>query len=463
MRNKMRVGRKQSDGSYSGAIGKFLREKELAAISQDKNSAERESGTPGSGSKAIRARCLRTLSQVAENRGIEWMHNLQAEHWAEAFIALRAEASKDKRVRGELSANTLSHFAAQYSSFAGYLAEEGAISLAMAKKIRGLLPKREKAVNQFLILPPDRWDSLFEQARARHLVELVFLGLAVLAGMRSSEIRRIRWANCKFGDRPEFIFHRDKNGGRVHKVQINATLLGFLLEWREWLKSTLGVESIPNEWHVVTTRGNGGSKMQPDRLVDPTRAPSAETLRAWAKNAMRELGYADEEMVAQACHIFRRSGAEALFQKTGDVRKVSVFLGHGERDRPNIDTTMGYLGHGNTDDDMHDAIDSLMTGIGKDLAPTSEAVLVPSMEDVLDRPMPVALTAMSLEEIFKQVKSHQMYDELVKRHGAEKVLAQVVWKTAELSLQEQLDLVGQAREKRDAALEMMQDMAMVGA
>lgn len=455
MNQKMRVGRRKADGSWSGIIGKFLRSRLGQADAQDVNAHGRQSGAPGEGTMLKRERCLRVLSRVAEEAKIEWIHQLDADHWIKAFNIVKAEALKDTRVKNSLSLWTISGHAASFNVFATYACEQGAISMATRKRIRDALPKNVRPVKKFLVLKKTDWVGLLREARSRHLVEYVFLAILLFAGLRSSDIRRLQWGNCHFGEKPYIEYSRDKNKGTMHKVAMNRNLVLILREWQEWLKRTRNVVTIPEDWYVVPKRpkgqGKAGTKMHPEWPVTPKEPLHSRSATEWAKIACRAIGVKDEDMLNQACHIYRRSGGDAIYRATKDVRVVSQWYGHGTPDNPNIEMTTRYLGHGTTEDDMREAVESMLIDL-------EEVLALPAGSEPIDGELEPQFH--SPEEWLKQLKSHAMYDELVRRHGAEKVLCQAVWRTAHMSMEQQIAKVEAYRESYDLMNDTLQELAL---
>lgn len=460
MNNKIRVGRRQADGSWSGAIGVYFETRLQTAKSGNKGVEKGRRTAPGSMTVRNRERVLRVLSRIADENKIEWLHQLNANRWLEAYDVVVDEARKDRRVRGELKANTLNNYIATLSAFAHFAAKKKMISKALMEEILEQLPPMHDSEQQYLVVPSDKWETLFEQARSRHIVEAVFLHLAVFLAMRSSEIQRVTWGDLTFGEKPIAKFFRDKNKSRKHTLVMHSRLVAILLEWQEWLKNKCEIDSIPPDWPVVPARlrAVGGERMHPDWPVDPEKPIGKDSAGEWAKKAMLALGYSKEEMFGQACHVFRRSAAEDLFQKTGNVRKVSAFLGHGKTNRPNIDTTLGYLGHSVKHDELGADIESLMTRFEKAVAalPAGGNVIVPSLDDIqMPAPEPVADSGSAIATL-DDFHSEEMWAELVNRLTAEQVLTRAVEFTSHLPEETQLALVTQARARYFAAIERAQ-------
>lgn len=347
MDNKMRVGRLHADGAWSGAIGTYLAAGKLQAESANDGRDEGRRSAPGHHTALTRARVLRVLSEVAREKGIEWVHHLQPEHFVEAKSRMIAEAKLDPRVRNELKASTLITFVVHLKAFARYCGVKTWLSGRQLTSILEYLPIPSTENSSFIVIPSSKWPEMFAEAMRRHLVEAVVLALGFYVLMRESEMSRLTWGDFDFAA-GTVTFRRDKKNGASLTSPLAKPLIEILELWRTWLKLRFGVDEIPKHWHVVPARikGAGHSRaMNPEWTVDPTRAAIAKSIQLIVKHAAKTAGYTDEELLYQAVHLLRRSGAEDLYQRGWDIRIIAELLGHGEPNKPNIEQTMRYLGH----------------------------------------------------------------------------------------------------------------------
>ena len=97
------------------------------------------------------------------------------------------------------------------------------------------------------------------EARSPHIY--LALALALNAGMRDGEIRRLTWAQINFGKKYLAVGRAKTPGGTGRTIPLNSNLFAAFSDYSEWYKHKFG--AIQEEWYVFPF-----GKPQP---TDPTR------------------------------------------------------------------------------------------------------------------------------------------------------------------------------------------------
>lgn len=246
-----------------------------------------------------------------------------------AARARRTGAGGVRRGRSEESLNidrsVLRRFV-QFLHIAGHLAQANnpALSLKTAKKERMHGHKRQPMLKDAVI-------ALMDLAGDYHPRERVAVALAVLAGLRESEIQKLEWRDVRWDATggPMLNFFRPK-GRERHRVTLIPTLERELRAWHAFYAARH--PAMNPSWYVVPTRkrgnmpgGKAGRGMSPDWPLVPDKKMTRR-LRTIIKPMMAEVGVQD--LYGKGMHTLRRTYANALLEHTNDIRVVQNALGH---------------------------------------------------------------------------------------------------------------------------------------
>ena len=475
MDQKMRVGRRRADGSYSGAIGAYI-EKVIKKSqgNNEGNEPETRRHAPGRKTAINFLSTLQHLAEVADEAGIEFVGDLTDDHFRDALRRRIAIAAADPRTQEQgVKQNTRVHFKTVLHAFGAFCRQRRAISAKRWEDIEPVVQvkKGEAEHPQFLLVPFQQWQAMLAGAAERHFLETVVIALGFFLLMRESEITRLKWKNLDL-DRRIARFRRNKDDGKFLESPISDDLYAILLAWRAWLMGQFSVEEVPGDWFVCPRRKRGAGRtgrgrkttMHPDWAVEPTHMLSASCAIEFVKRAARDLGYTDKQMLNQGIHLLRRSAAEHHFVESGgDYRLVAGYLGHGSPGKPNIEQTMRYLGHSNDMEKRRAVMNRRSvfekgSQLDKLFAALPHAVIVPSLDDVLPAPTKELATGeMSLEEMLAALESEDMWDELVTRYRPQEFLEEALKRTMALSAAKQMAILEKCRTQFDLALERASD------
>lgn len=176
------------------------------------------------------------------------------------------------------------------------------------------------------------------------------LGMYMFLGR--AEINRMLFQHAHIDDpKPEswYIQVWRKKTGKYDEKPVAEELYHELLRWRLHYQSRIGF-AIEAPWYVVPSYRpgvfvHGRMSRLPERTINPLRGYKA-TEEA-VKRLLKPLGYTDEELRGEGNHVFRRSGARALYNELtwdrtvshdGAMQLVQSMLGH-----ESVQTTERYL------------------------------------------------------------------------------------------------------------------------
>lgn len=163
---------------------------------------------------------------------------------------------------------------------------------------------------------------LIETAGEQHPRDRIGCTMAILTGMRESELTEVRWRDINWIDR-EIRFYRKKVKD-WHTAPFTPTLEAELRIWHKWY-SERHPEMDPG-WYVVPARQRGmgpAHRITPDWPIVPTqRARFSDTL----KRLLAAIGVTDLD--GKGCHTLRRTYANLFYEETNDMRAVMEGLGH---------------------------------------------------------------------------------------------------------------------------------------
>jgi integrase len=190
-------------------------------------------------------------------------------------------------------------------------------------------------------------------ADERHPRDRLVVALGLFGGLRMSEMRNLRWQDINWLHK-ELNFLREKTRGNqaaYYTVGFNGSLKAELLRWQQYVQTHYG--AIDPKWYVCPARahiavrpGCKRPKMEPMWPVLPHKraANFLEDIHA----VLTAIGKPKEE--GQGAHVLRRTFANILREDTGDIRNVTIALGH-----KNQATTEKYL-HRNREADRLKAV-----------------------------------------------------------------------------------------------------------
>jgi integrase len=151
------------------------------------------------------------------------------------------------------------------------LGEPGDIIRARLRKKKMLKLKVRKTIGK-AYSEEEKKRMLEEAVKARSPHIYFALTLALNAGMRDAEIKKLSWAQINFAKKFLAVGRAKTEGGEGRTIPLNSDLFAVLTDYVEWYKSKSG--EIRPEWYVFPF-----GKPQP---TDPTR--HVTTLKtAWSK------------------------------------------------------------------------------------------------------------------------------------------------------------------------------------
>jgi integrase len=168
--------------------------------------------------------------------------------------------------------------------------ELGELSRALGHKQSALWPRVRKLEENHDVgqaLSPEGEGRLLTEAAGgespnRNPALYPFLCIALSTGMRSGEIKKLRWSNIALDSSMLTVGLAKTTAGTRRQIPINADMVKVLEEHARWYSCKIG--GIQPEWYVFPGREGSPVKGQ-QRPLDPTK-PIGDITTAW--DALRE-------------------------------------------------------------------------------------------------------------------------------------------------------------------------------
>lgn len=204
--------------------------------------------------------------------------------------------------------------------------------------------KRKVANQDWLIIPPEDWDTVLNAAKDPRDRVIVALGLYLFT--RVSETSQLRWSDLNFNTKTVSVFR--KKTTQHDDLPMCEELEYELRRWRLAYGEIMGEVPKPG-WFVVPPytaprfrgRENGKPIFQEATTLQPTKRLKDVTARI--KIVLKSAEYQD--LSGEGGHTLRRSGARALYEELSErghdraIRLCQAMLGHAS-----IQNTEIYLG-----------------------------------------------------------------------------------------------------------------------
>ncbi len=173
------------------------------------------------------------------------------------------------------------------------------------------------------VLDQAQVDLIIKAAGERHPRDRMAICLGLYAGLRDSEICGLQWADVNVRTKV-MDFYRFKQHTRS-RLPISDQLLEELRTYHKWYQQTYG--AIDPHWYVVPSRWASPVRdrgMSPKWRLIPHK--KAYSLIKDVRALLAEIGMPYRPN--QGVHVLRRTFAFMLLEATGDIRDVTVALGH---------------------------------------------------------------------------------------------------------------------------------------
>ena len=167
--------------------------------------------------------------------------------------------------------------------------------------------------------------ALVEAADRIHPRDGMTCLLMLTTGLRDSEVMGLTWGDLDIPGRSGSAYRPKRKD--YHPLHLTRQLCLALEKWQGHVEERHG--PINPRWYVVPALSRGRAAGEPNRMsrewpMVPTRRQGTATKRA--KIWLAAIG--ERDLVGRASHTLRRTAANLLYQRTGDIRIVQTFLGH---------------------------------------------------------------------------------------------------------------------------------------
>jgi integrase len=206
--------------------------------------------------------------------------------------------------------------------------ELGEFSRALGNKWSVLWPKVRKLEENHdagqALSPEDEGRLLTEaagdQSPNRNPALYPFLCIALSTGMRSGEIKSLRWSNIALDSSMLTVGRAKTKKGTGRQIPINADMVAVLEEHARWYVRKIG--AIQSEWYVFPGREGSPVKGQ-QRPLDPTK-PVGDITSSW--DALREACG-----VSCRLHDLRHTAATKMAEAGVPESTMLAIMGHMSR------------------------------------------------------------------------------------------------------------------------------------
>jgi site-specific recombinase XerD len=206
--------------------------------------------------------------------------------------------------------------------------ELGELSRALGHKWSALWPRVRKLEENHDVgraLSPQEEGRLLTEAAGddspnRNPVLCPFLCIALSTGMRSGEIKSLRWSAIALDNSMMTVGRAKTTAGTGRQIPLNADLVKVLEEHARWYVRKIG--AIQPEWYVFPGREGSPVKGQ-QRPLDPTK-PIVDITTAW--DALRE-----RSGVQCRFHDLRHTAATKMAEAGVPESTMLAIMGHMSR------------------------------------------------------------------------------------------------------------------------------------
>lgn len=166
---------------------------------------------------------------------------------------------------------------------------------------------------------------LVEAAQRIHPRDGMTALLMLTTGLRDSEVMSLTWSDLDLTTASGAAYRGKQRD--YHTLHLSRQLVIALEKWQGYIEERHG--PIEGSWYVVPALSQGSlpgtpPAMNPEWPMVPTKRQGTASERA--KMWLRAVGETD--LKGRASHTLRRTAANILYQRTGDIRTVQTFLGH---------------------------------------------------------------------------------------------------------------------------------------
>jgi integrase/recombinase XerC len=231
-------------------------------------------------------------------------------------------ALNQARARG-VQESTMNTYRTDLRRLGGWLLSCSLVKTDPARHLRNVHSSTPKSKRR--PVNADQAHSLVDIADAIHPRDGMTCLLMLTTGLRDSEVMGLRWADLDLTTRSGAAYRPKRRD--YHTLHLPKQLCVALEKWQAFIEERHG--PIEPTWYVVPALSQGSlpgtpTHMNRDWPMVPTRKQGTASARAKTWLA----GVGEKDLKGRASHTLRRTAANILYQRCGDIRTVQTFLGH---------------------------------------------------------------------------------------------------------------------------------------
>lgn len=230
----------------------------------------------------------------------------------------------DRRDRG-CSESSLNNYRSSLRTFGNWLVDVGLMKASPAVHLKNKRVATDPAKRKPVVDTQVR--EMIDLARERHPRDAISILLLIFTGLRNVEICHLRWRDIDWEAGTIKAFRSKLND--YHISYMPPMLVEELKRWHAWVEAHHG--PVQSNWYVVPALAQRGTQpgripwaMSPDWPLAVDRPQT--NLLTRVKQLLKAVGETDVR--GRGVHTMRRTAANLILQKTGDIRVAQRMLGH---------------------------------------------------------------------------------------------------------------------------------------